>query len=54
MAVMMKEAAMYGKGVATSPYPLEEALQDAYAMLLLQKACDTGEVVFSEPQVWNS
>jgi len=54
MAVMMEGAALYGKGAAPSPYPLEDALQDAYAMILLQKACATGEEVFTEPQVWNS
>lgn len=53
MAVMMRETALYGKGLAPSPYPLEEALQDAYAMILLQKACGTGEEVCSEPQIWN-
>ena len=54
MAIMMRETALYAKGIAPSPYPLEEALQDAYAMLLLRKACETGKEVFSDPQIWNN
>ena len=53
MAIMMQQASLYGKGLAGSPYPLQEALQDAYTMLLMQKACETGEKVCTERQPWN-
>ena len=53
MALMMRQAALYGKGLAESPYPLADALQDAYTMILMQKACQTGERMKTEHQVWN-
>ena len=53
MALMMQQASLYGKGLAESPYPLQEALQDAYATIIMQKACETGEKVHTERQVWN-
>ena len=53
MAIMMRQADLYGKGLAESPYPLADALQDAYTMLLMQRACETGEKVKTERQVWN-
>ncbi|MBR2281060.1 MAG: Gfo/Idh/MocA family oxidoreductase [Spirochaetales bacterium] len=53
IATMMEGTYLYAKGLADSPYPLEEALQDAYTMILLQKADETGEKVESEKQIWN-
>ena len=52
MATMLERTAQYGHG-GLSPYPLENALQDAYTMILMQKAVETGEKVFSEVQSWN-
>ena len=52
MAIMMQEAAAYGKGLAPSPYPLEYALQDAYTGMLLLQAAETGDEKTSAPQVW--
>ncbi|MGX8681935.1 MAG: hypothetical protein ACSW74_04645, partial [Spirochaetales bacterium] len=52
MATMLEKTALYGHG-GLSPYPLENALQDAYTMILMQKAVETGEKVFSEIQSWN-
>lgn len=53
MAIMMRQAALYGQGLSESPYPLSEALQDAYTMILMQRACESGEKVVSERQIWN-
>ena len=52
MATMLERSAEYGKG-GLSPYPLEEALQDAYTMILMQKAIETGTKVESGIQIWN-
>ncbi len=48
MATMMERTAL-----GDLPYPLEEALQDAYTMLLLQEAIETGSVVHSSKRIWN-
>lgn len=53
MAEMLLGTALYAKGLAEPPYPLEAALQDAYSMLLMQKAIATGTPQHSEKQVWN-
>ena len=53
MAIMMRQAALYGQGLSESPYPLSDALQDAYTMILMQRACESGEKVVSERQIWN-
>ena len=52
MATMLERTAQYAKG-GLSPYPLENALQDAYTMILMQRAVETGETVNSEVQSWN-
>lgn len=52
MATMLERTALYAKG-GLSPYPLEEALQDAYTAILMQKAVETGQKVESEVQPWN-
>ena len=53
MAIMMRQTALYGQGLSESPYPLSEALQDAYTMILMQRACESGDKVVSELQIWN-
>ena len=53
IATMMEGTYLYAKGLAESPYPLEEALQDAYTMILLLEAEGTGKKVESAPQAWN-
>ena len=53
MAIMMRQTALYGQGLSESPYPLSEALQDAYTMILMQRACESGEKVVSKRQIWN-
>ena len=53
MAWMLNQTALYGRGLAQQPYPLENALQDAYSMTLMQKACATGQTIRSERQIWN-
>ena len=53
IATMMEGTYLYAKGLAESPYPLEEALQDAYTMILLLEAEETGKKVESVPQAWN-
>ena len=53
MALMMSQADLYGKGLAESPYPLEDSLQDAYTMILMQRACETGDRMKTERQIWN-
>lgn len=53
IATMMEGTYLYAKGLAESPYPLEEALQDAYTMILLLEAEETGKKVESAPQAWN-
>lgn len=53
MAIIMEGTAAYARGLSQSPYPLEKALQDAYFMLLLQEACETGCEIHSQKQNWN-
>lgn len=52
IATMMKKTALYAHGEGATPYPLKDALTDAYVAILLQKACETGEVITSEKQIW--
>ena len=52
IASMMKDTCAYARGLGPSPYPLEEALTDAYMALLLKQAADSGETVSSESQSW--
>ncbi len=53
IVTMMDEAYQYFKGLSSSPYPLEEALQDAYTSILLHQAMDSGKTISSEIQPWN-
>ena len=43
----------YAKNNAAEPYSLKEALQDAYASILLRKAIETGQTLQSEMMPWN-
>lgn len=53
IACMLAQTAEYAHGEAPSPYPLAEALQDAYLAMLLREAADSGRTLRSEPQPWN-
>ena len=43
----------YARNNAKEPYSLKEALQDAYASILLRKAIETGQTLQSETMPWN-
>ncbi len=47
MAVMMKEMGEYVNG-GEPPYPLEEALRDAWTGILMKEAAESGELLSSE------
>ena len=51
-AQLMKKTAEYAKDTAEAPYPLREALQDAYMSILMKKSEETGRPVSSERQKW--
>ncbi len=51
-AQLMEKTAEYAKGTAEPPYPLREALQDAYMSILMKKSEETGRPVLSERQMW--
>lgn len=52
VAQMMKKTAEYAAGIADSPYPLKEALQDAYMTVLMNRSAESGKPVRSEHQIW--
>ena len=52
VAQLMKMTAEYAKGIAETPYPLDEALQDSYMAILLRISAETGKTVKSERQMW--
>lgn len=52
VAQLMLKTAEYAKGIAEQPYPLEEALQDAYMAVLMKKSEETGKPVESGHQIW--
>ena len=52
VAQLMKRTAEYAKGVKESPYPLKEALQDAYMAVLMRNSIETGKPAGSEQQLW--
>lgn len=52
VAQLMCKTAEYAKGIADHPYPLEEALQDAYMTVLMKKSEGTGKPVESVHQIW--
>ncbi len=51
-AQLMVKTAEYAKDTAEAPYPLREALQDAYMSILMKKSEETGRPVSSERQKW--
>ena len=52
IAQLMKGTAEYAAGISGSPYPLEEALQDAYMAILMKSSDVNGISVKSERQMW--
>ena len=52
IAQLMVKTAEYSRGAAEAPYPLSEALQDAYMTVLMRKAEETGNPLTSEHQIW--
>ena len=53
VATLMKRTAEYSRGISGEPYPLRDALQDAYMAILLQKAITTQDKIASEKQSWH-
>lgn len=53
VAVLMRRMAAYVRGSGGEPYPLREALQDAYMAILMREADESGRTVRSERQVWH-
>lgn len=54
VALLMQRMAAYVRGAGGEPYPLREALQDAYMAILLREADASGEKVHSERQIWHN
>ena len=54
IATLMKETALYAREEEGSPYPLCDALEDAYMAILLKKACETGECISSSNRPWKN
>ena len=52
VAQLMLKTAEYAKGIADSPYPLNEALQDAYMAILMKNSEETGKPAESGHQIW--
>ena len=48
IAALMEGTAMYSRGEADSPYPIEDALADAYTAILLEEAAKTGKKIYSK------
>lgn len=48
IAHLMAETAKYSRGEAESPYSIQDALADAYAAILLDRAVKTGEKISSK------
>lgn len=53
IAVLLRDMGAYARGEGGEPYPLADALQDAYTAILLRRAIETGQPCTSEPQPWN-
>lgn len=53
IASLMKRTAAYSKGNAAEPYPLKDALQDAYMAILLREADASQSRVCSSKQAWH-
>ena len=52
IALMMKQTGDYARGECGSPYPLEDALTDAYTAILLRQALSGQTRVESQTQIW--
>jgi predicted dehydrogenase len=52
VAQLMKKTAEYARGIGESPFPLKEALQDAYMSVLMKNSIETGKLAESEQQLW--
>jgi len=50
MAILMEETALYARNESDTPYPLRDALQDAY-MAILMDASETGNEVINSTQI---
>ena len=53
VASLMKRTAAYARGDAEEPYPLRDALQDAYMAILLREADSSQSKVSSTKQAWH-
>lgn len=53
VASLMKRTAAYSRGDAAEPYPLRDALQDAYMAILLREADASRSKVSSAKQAWH-
>lgn len=53
VASLMKRTAAYSRGDAAEPYPLRDALQDAYMAILLREADASQSKVSSAKQAWH-
>ena len=53
VASLMKRTAAYSRGDAAEPYPLKDALQDAYMAILLREADASRSKVSSAKQAWH-
>ena len=53
IAELMRGTAAYARDEGKSPYPLRDALQDAYMAILLRKAIQSGTCEKSVSQAWN-
>lgn len=54
IATLMRDTALYSRGEMGEPYPLKDALQDAYMAILLTQAAANGEEIISENQIWTN
>lgn len=48
IASMMQQTALYARGQKDSPYPLDEAVFDAYMAIVLQRAVESGKTEVSD------
>ena len=53
VASLMRRTAAYSRGDTTEPYPLKDALQDAYMAILLREADASQKKISSSKQAWH-
>ncbi len=53
VAILMRRMAAYVREGGDEPYPLREALQDAYMAILMREAEENGRQICSKRQVWH-